>query len=177
MYKVMDTTLLLTIVQIISVAFVPIIVWLMGIAWNNRSAKQKAKRDLFFTLMANRKSVMISKEWVDALNQIDVVFQDDKKVRRAWREYFDSLDEKSQYNKDRESFLLDLLSEMANSLGYKDLKQTEISRFYNPQAFSNQQQVASMINTELIRVLSHSKSYAAGFTEEEYTQHCEELNK
>lgn len=177
MYKIMDTNLWLAVAQIISVALIPVIVWWMGVRWNKRIAKENAKRELFFTLMANRKSVMISKEWVDALNQIDVVFQDDKKVRRAWREYFDSLDEKSQYNKDRESFLLDLLSEMANSLGYKDLKQTEISRFYNPQAFSNQQQVASMINTELIRVLSHSKSYAVGFSEEEYAQHCEELNK
>ncbi len=173
----MDTNLWLAVAQIISVALIPVIVWWMGVRWNKRIAKENAKRALFFTLMANRKSLMISKEWVDALNQIDVVFQDDKKVRRAWREYFDSLDEKSQYNKDRESFLLDLLSEMANSLGYKDLKQTEISRFYNPQAFSNQQQVASMINTELIRVLSHSKSYAAGFSDEEYAQHCADLNK
>ena len=152
----MNTNLWLAIAQIISVAVIPIIVWLMGVMWNCTTAKENAKRELFFTLMANRKSVVISKEWVDALNQIDVVFQDNKKVRRAWCEYFDSLNEKSQYNDDKESFLLDLLSEMANSLGYKDLKQTEISRFYNPQAFPNQQQIASLINTELIRVLSHS---------------------
>lgn len=173
----MDTNLWLTIAQIISVAVIPIIVWWMGVRWNQRIAKENAKRELFFTLMANRKSLLISKEWVDALNKIDVVFQDDKKVRRAWREYFDSLDENSQYNKDRESFLLDLLSEMANSLGYKDLKQTEISRFYNPQAFSNQQQIASVINNELIRVLSRSKSYAEGYTEEEYKSHKKELEE
>lgn len=171
----MNTNLWLAIAQIISVAVIPIIVWLMGVMWNRKTAKENAKRELFFTLMANRKSVVISKEWVDALNQIDVVFQDNKKVRRAWREYFDSLNEKSQYNDDKESFLLDLLSEMANSLGYKDLKQTEISRFYNPQAFPNQQQIASLINTELIRMLSHSKSYAEGFTDEEYNIHAEAM--
>ena len=43
--------------------------------------------------MANRKATP-NKEWVDALNTIDVVFQDDKKVRKAWREYYDSLDER-----------------------------------------------------------------------------------
>lgn len=58
-------------------------------------AKQKAKRDLFFTLMANRKSTPITKEWVDALNTIDIAFQDNHKVRMAWREYYDSLNENS----------------------------------------------------------------------------------
>lgn len=170
----MNTNLWLAIAQIVSVAVIPFIVWLMGAMWNRKTAKENAKRELFFTLMANRKSVMISKEWVDALNQIDVVFQDNKKVRRAWREYFDSLNEKSQYNDDKESFLLDLLSEMANSLGYKDLKQTEISRFYNPKAFPDQQQMARTLSTEIIRVLAHSKSMSEGYSEEEYNQHIAE---
>lgn len=43
--------------------------------------------------MADRKSTPITKEWVDALNTIDVVFQENKKVRHAWREYLDSLNE------------------------------------------------------------------------------------
>lgn len=171
----MDTSLILSICQIIAVAIVPLIVWVLGNLWQQKKSKEEAKMSLFLTLMANRKSVVITKEWVDALNQIDVVFQDNKKVRKAWREYFDSLDEKSQYNKDRESFLLDLLSEMANALGYKDLRQTEIARFYNPQAFSNQQQIVNLLNKELIRVLSHSKNNAEGFTEDEYNQHMQEM--
>ena len=36
--------------------------------------------------MADRKSAPITKEWVDALNTIDFVFQENKKVRHAWRE-------------------------------------------------------------------------------------------
>lgn len=47
--------------------------------------------------MADRKSTPITKEWVDALNTIDVVFQENKKVRHAWREYLDSLNEKSPH--------------------------------------------------------------------------------
>lgn len=171
----MDTSIILSICQIVAVAIVPFVVWILGNLWQRKKSKEDAKMSLFLTLMANRKSVVITKEWVDALNQIDVVFQDDKKVRKAWREYFDSLDEKSQYNKDRESFLLDLLSEMANALGYKDLRQTEIARFYNPQAFSNQQQTVTLLNNELIRVLSHSKNNAEGFTDEEYTKHMQEV--
>lgn len=173
----MDTNLLLVIAQIVSVAIIPIIVWWMGVRWNKRNAKQKAKRDLFFTLMANRKSTPITKEWVDALNTIDIVFQDDHKVRRAWREYYDSLNENSQYNSESNAFKLDMLSEMANSLGYNDLKQTEIDRFYSPKQFVNEQNAQDLLVSEALRVLSHSKSNAESFTDEEYVQHLEELKK
>ena len=71
----MDTNLWLAVAQIISVALIPVIVWWMGVRWNKRIAKENAKRALFFTLMANRKSVMISKEWVDALNQLMLFFK------------------------------------------------------------------------------------------------------
>ena len=53
--------------------------------------------NLFLTLMANRKANPITKEWVDALNAIDVVFQENYKVRHAWREYLDSLNAQSPH--------------------------------------------------------------------------------
>lgn len=140
----MDTNLILTVVQIIAVAIVPLTVWVLGVKWQGRNAKVEAKRKLFFALMANRKATP-NKEWVDALNTIDIVFQDDKRVRRAWRDYYDSLDETSQYNKETNAFKLDLLSEMALSLGYKDLKQTEIDRFYSPKYFSQIQETQNLL--------------------------------
>ena len=172
----MDTNLILTIVQIVAVSIVPLIVWWLGIRWQKSKAKDDAKRVLFFALMANRKA-MPNKEWVDALNTIDIVFQDNQKVRKAWREYYDSLDEKSQYYNDTKSFKLDLLSEMANALGYKDLKQTEIDRFYSPKYFSNVQNSQNVLTSELIRVLAHSKSNSESFTEEEFESHMKDIEK
>lgn len=173
----MDTNLILTIVQVIAVAIVPVIVWLLGNVWQNRKAKEDAKRKLFFTLMANRQSRPINKEWVDALNIIDVVFQDDRKVRAAWRAYYDSLDSASQYNKNTNAFLLDLLSEMANSLGYKNLKQTEIDRAYTPQGFIDNSNLQMILQKEALRVLLHSKNNAEGFSDEEYEKHYAELSQ
>ena len=170
----MDTSLILTIAQIAAVAVVPLIVWWMGVRWQKRNAKDEAKRTFFFDLMANIKATP-NKEWVDALNTIDIVFQDDKKVRKAWREYYDSLDERSQYYQETNSFKLDLLSEMANALGYKDLKQTEIDRFYSPNYFLQLQQTQNLLAQESLRVLSHSKANAVAFTEEEYQEHIKEL--
>ena len=172
----MDTNIILTIAQISAVAIVPLIVWWLGIRWQKSKAKDDAKRALFFALMANRKATP-NKEWVDALNTIDIVFQDNKKVRKAWREYYDSLDEKSQYYNDTNAFKLDLLSEMANALGYKDLKQTEIDRFYSPKYFSRIQNSQNVLTSELIRVLAHSKSNSESLTDEEFEAHKSEIEK
>ena len=148
--------------QIIAVAIIPIIVWVLGIKYQNR-------------LMADRKSTPITKEWVDALNTIDVVFQENKKVRHAWREYLDSLNEKSPHFDSSNSFRLDLLSEMAVSLGYKNLKQTEIDRFYSPKYFGSQMSRQEILFQENLRILTRSKSCAESFTDEEYEQHYKEL--
>ena len=153
--------------QLISITLIPIIIWILGIKFQDRKAKQDAKMQLFLKLMANRQSTPISRDRVDALNQIDVVFQDNKKIRKAWREYFDSLNPKSQHFDNRNSFHLDLLSEIANSLNYKDLKQTEIDRFYSPQAFEDQEDARNAIKRELIRVLSGTKSVGVAFSDEE----------
>ena len=112
---------------------------------------------------------------MDALNTIDVVFQDNKKVRQAWREYLDSLNEKSPHFDSSNSFRLDLLSEMAIALGYKNLKQTEIDRFYSPKYFGSQMSRHEILFQENLRVLSHSKSCAESFTEEEYQEHYNKL--
>lgn len=161
--------------QILAVAIIPIIVWVLGIKYQDRKAKKETQLRLFLTLMADRKSNPITKEWVDALNSIDVVFQDNKKVRHAWREYLDSLNEKSPHFDSSNSFRLDLLSEMAMALGYKNLKQTEIDRFYSPKYFGSQMSRQEILFQENLRVLMHSKNCAEGFSEEEYQTHYDEL--
>lgn len=161
--------------QIIAVAVIPIIVWVLGIKYQDRKAKKDTQLRVFLTLMADRKSNPITKEWVDALNIIDVVFQDNKKVRHAWREYLDSLNEKSPQFESSNSFRLDLLSEMAMALGYKNLKQTEIDRFYSPKYFGSQMSRQEIIFQENLRVLMHSKNCAEGFSDEEYEEHHNKL--
>jgi hypothetical protein len=162
----MDTNIILAIAQIVSVSSVPLIVWVLGVFYQNRKAKKDAQLRVFLTLMANRKSNPITKEWVDSLNIIDVVFQDNRKIREAWKSYLDSLNNKSPHFESNNSYMLDLLSEMALSLGYKDLKQTEIDSFYNPQLFLNQQNVQNKLIEENLRVLMHSKSFAESLPDE-----------
>ena len=58
--------------QIIAVAIIPIIVWVLGIKYQDRKAKKDAQLRVFLTLMADRKSAPITKEWVDALSLIHI---------------------------------------------------------------------------------------------------------
>lgn len=161
--------------QIIAVAVIPIIVWGLGLAHQNRKAKKDAQLKVFLTLMADRATNPITKEWVDALNVIDIVFQDHKKVRTAWREYLSSLNEKSPHFDNSNSFKLDLLSEMAVALGYKNLKQTEIDRFYSPKYFGSQMSQQEFLFQENMRILMRSKSFAESYTDDEFERHIQQL--
>ena len=163
----MDTAIILSICQIAAVALIPFLIWLAGNSYERRKSKLEAKRTLFYTLMKNRKSYYSTKEKVDALNLIDVVYQDEHKVRRAWKDYLEALNPNSPNFNNSNAYLLDLLSEMAQSLGYKELKQTEIDRFYEPQIHVNDRTTAERLTAEILRVLEHSKSFSEGRTEEE----------
>lgn len=156
----MDTSVILSICQVLAVAIIPLVVWLAGNSYEKKRSKIESKRNLFFTLMRNRKSLVTTKDKVDAFNLIDVVYQDDRRVRQAWKDYLDALNPNSPNFQNSNAYLLDLLSEMAQSLGYKELKQTEIDRFYEPQAFIDEWNSSKKIQSELMRVLDSSKSFA-----------------
>lgn len=145
--------------ELISITLIPFILWFLGKKFQDRKAKKDVKLSLFLRLMAHRGTVR--QEYVDALNQIDVIFQDEPTVRSAWRAYYDSLHPKSQHFENSSSFLLDLLSEIAKVLNYKDLKQTEIARFYAPQDHEDHERLVGAINQELLRILKDSQNFGS----------------
>lgn len=101
--------------------------------------KYDAKRDLFLTLFSLRGNPT-NYLFVNGLNQIDIVFEDEEKVLTAWEKLYESLNNKNLANPLQTWELLrtELLSEMAQSLGYQKLKQTSIQRNYSPQAHADQ---------------------------------------
>ena len=142
---------------IISVIIIPTGIWIGSIWYQNRGIKRKAKQDLFLKLISLRKSNSEWREWSTALNQIDVVFQDNKEVRIAWRAYFDSLHPKSQHFEKSNTFMLDLLSEMAKVLKYKDLKQTDIDTYYTPQNILDTKNADDLIRRHILRLLINTE--------------------
>lgn len=154
----------LTYGQIIAVAVIPVILWISGISYQNRKTKRDAKLKLFLTLIANRQFNPPTREYVEALNQIDIVFQNNDKVRRAWRSFLDSLDARSQHFSNNSLFQLDLLSEMAEDLGYKHLRQTDLTRYYFPECFQAEKDLYNNLSAELLRVLKNSESFSYPFS-------------
>ena len=121
-----------------------------------RKEKLDAKNRLFLTLMAHRKSYPPTFDLVNGLNLIDAVFSKNTSVVQLWHDYYDLLCHSPVIWHLAEAKYLDLLSEMAKVLGYSDLSQTSIARFYSPIAHGNQVQLNVDIQLELLRVLQSS---------------------
>ena len=147
------------VLQLVSVTLVPIVVVFLTIWYQNRHIRQKAKIDLFTMLMANRGTNPITQQWVNSLNTIDAIFQDNDKVRTAWRTYFESLHATDIKSNNSNTYLIELLSEIAKDLGYKNLKPSQIVDFYSPNQFRNVAQQSDEIQKELLRVLKSSHIY------------------
>lgn len=109
--------------------------------------------------MATR-AARLSTEHVQALNMIDVAFYKDKAVREAWKALFDSLCRRAQnatedtiINSERDGLLIELLHEMAISLGY-DFDRTHLkNQAYSPIAHSAIETEANSIRSELAKML------------------------
>lgn len=72
------------IINIVALIVVPIVAVLIGQHLQNRAQKRTDKMEIFKTLMIARTGWTV--ESVRALNVIDIIFVNDKKVRNAWRD-------------------------------------------------------------------------------------------
>ena len=100
--------------------------WFQG-----QKEKRDAKQRLFLVLMSERKSHFISTDVTKALNQIDVVFADEPKIKAHWHKYYALLSQPP--GEERVHTWLEMLAEMSQSLGYKGLSQVDLDKFYIPQ--------------------------------------------
>jgi len=107
--------------------------------WQDRKEKREVKRRFFFTLMMHRKTDPPHLEWVNAVNMIEVVFADHPDVLAKWNTLWEILNDKSKVGTQAHQHAqLNMLSTMAQAVGYKNLKQTDIDRFYSPQVYATQ---------------------------------------
>jgi len=143
-----------------AIVFSPVIAVVITLWWEKRKVKHEAKYRVFIALMAHRKSYPISHERVNALNLIDTIFGDCPKVLAMWHEYYSMLQRQNpspQEQVEQHQKYIELLSEMAGSLGFSNLKQTDIDKFYIPQAHMDQAQINAECQAEFLRVLKNTE--------------------
>jgi hypothetical protein len=91
-----------------------------------------------------------------------VVFAKHPRVVELWHVYHSYLQESG----DRKDFAplghkyLELLSAMSQALGYKNLQQTDIDKFYEPRVYGIRAAQNDKLQEELLRVLENTGSFA-----------------
>ena len=129
---------LILIFNVYYIATGPINAVKVGRKLNEEQHKDTAKSSLFLMLYSLRGSP-IHYDFVRGLNQIDIVFEDERKVIEAWRIHRQSLDNKNQVNAQRNWELerTRLLAAMAQSLGYSNINETDMMKDYYPEGHDN----------------------------------------
>ena len=114
---------MMEIINIIALIIIPVIAVVIGQKLQVCSQKRNDKMQIFKTLMTSR-IFGWTNESVQAMNLIDVVFADDKAVRKQWKICFDKMCVENPTDADLSKIKLErekLLEAMAKSLGYKDI--------------------------------------------------------
>jgi hypothetical protein len=106
----------------------------LGFLWQTKKDNKKDKKSILITLMAYRGIGSEEHDWVKALNMVDVVYYDNKKVRTLLHDYFKHLYRPLYDTGAHKKILLDLLHEMVKDIGYKNIKQSDIMDFYFPES-------------------------------------------
>jgi hypothetical protein len=140
------------IITVIALVVGPVSAVIITLWYQRRSERRAAKRQLFVALMAHRKAAP-TPEWVNALNLIDVIYADDSEVVELWHRLYDTLTTQPFNNQQFGHQYINLLSNMARSLGYRSLQQTDIDKFYAPQALGDQATLQVETQKEWLRVL------------------------
>ena len=87
------------------------------------------------------------------LDSIDVIYSDDSRVLESWHRLYDILNTPGFNNQQFVHQYLNLLSAMAHSLSYRSLQQTDIDKFYAPQALGDQATLQAETQKEWLRIL------------------------
>jgi hypothetical protein len=146
-----------TVAVVLATAIGPIAAVLITLWYQGTSQRQAAKERVFYSLMAHRKANPPTFEWANSLNLIDVVYADRPAIVQLWHELYDILQRTPLNNQQYAHKYLELLSAMAQSLGYHRLTQTDIDKFYSPQVHGDIAQLNAGIQLELLRVLRASE--------------------
>jgi hypothetical protein len=133
-----------------------ILSFVFSIWYQNRKQRREDQRSLFRTLMVYRIPDTPPLELVHALNLLDVTFANRRRVIELWRNYYNLISQEPVNWFLAYYAYLDLLAEIARTLGYKHLTQTDIAKAYSPKGQAEVSRLNSETQYELLRVLKNT---------------------
>lgn len=149
------------VINIVAILTAPIIALIIGQYLQEKSKKRADKMEIFKTLMTSRVYGWTTQS-VYALNTIDIVFSDDKRVRKQWKTYYDKLCVESPTETELTKIKIEqykLIEEIARSLGYKDKITWEtIQNPYIPKGLINLMMQQQSFQNNQVEVMEAMKS-------------------
>jgi hypothetical protein len=125
--------------------------------FQRRKEREDAKHALFMALMAERKALIVSPLVAQALNKVDVVFAGSQKIRTCWHEYYALLH--GQPGDPRNHKWLELLTLIAQDVGYKAISQIDLDKFYIPQGHADDAEFQRKVGQQWARVLQNTEHF------------------
>ena len=127
-------------INIVAIVLSPILAVIITQRLQNRAKKREDKLSIFKTLMANRNFGWVGRDSVYALNIIDIVFSDSKKVREQWALYYEYMGRPSESISTNTANIkrTELLEAIADDLGYKGkITWVTVQNSYTPKGYSD----------------------------------------
>lgn len=142
-------------IMVAAVLLAPLVALQVQRYLDNRREKRHRRTAIFQTLMTTRAQAT-SPAHVHALNLIDIEFYGKGSVIQKWKEYHDHLgsNQNAAWGQRREDLFIELLYQMAKSLGYKFDKLQLKRSIYFPVAHSDLEAELGAIRRGLIEVLA-----------------------
>jgi hypothetical protein len=132
--------------------------------------RQNHKLHIFATIMQERAAIY-SENGVRALNLIDVVFSDSRKVREAWAELFLIFSSNPMPPHVLDERLRKLLIAMAEDIGLGEgIRTDDIGRVYSPNAITQERLIRDLQRQQTLAALQAQSSPAANTATTELTQ-------
>lgn len=148
-------------INIVAIILAPVISVIIGQKLQDRAKKRQDKMEIFKALMTSRVYGWTN-AGVYALNIIDIVFANDKKVRAQWKIYYDKLCVGNPTEEDIKKIEMEkckLLEEISKSLGYKNKITWEtIQNPYIPKGLTDSLMQQQQYQTGQLEVMEMMKS-------------------
>lgn len=106
-------------INVIAIIISPIIAVLITTWINSKNEQRKEKMEVFKQLMVAR-AIPKTYEYVKVMNSLDVIFADNSKVRKAWRNLYNEYKTHPADLNKVKNCQIKLIEEVAKDLGYKD---------------------------------------------------------